>query len=116
MSLADAFLPAEVDHRNRVMQATWGHLAAKRNVKHPGHILFACGEFGDFICIRSDFKDVESSPWYYDHLHKFIAKKVGFDRSARGKVYRFDGHYRLCLNGVGQFIGKVRVIRMKAKP
>lgn len=111
MSLADAFIPTEQAYKNQVMNATWGHLAAKRSVKHRGYILFAAGEYGDLICIKSMFKNVPDSPWFYQHVHDFIFKKAG-KREQRGKVFRFDGHYRVCLNGVGQFIGKVRVVRL----
>lgn len=112
MSLADAFIEPEMQHRARVMHATWGHLKVDRRKKHPGYIIFTKGEFRDEVVIKSEFKDVPDSPWFHTHIHEFIQKKLGYDCGKCGKIFRFVGYYRVCLNGVGQFIGKVHVVRV----
>ncbi|MCY1197876.1 hypothetical protein D9M72_92440 [compost metagenome] len=114
MSLADAFIPVVRAQRELVMHQTWGHLKVDRRKRHPGYILFTAGEFRDVVVINSEFDDVPDSPWFYTHIHDFIMKKAG-RREQCGKVFRFDGYYRVCLNGVGQFIGKVRVVRMPGR-
>jgi len=111
MSLADVFAPVVEMQRAQVMNDTWGHLKVDCRKKHPGYILFTAGEYRDLTVIRSSFKGVPDSPWFYTHIHDFIGKKAG-RREDCGKVFRFEGFYRVCLNGKGQFIGKTRVVRI----
>ena len=113
-TFADAFVEPEAAFKAAVMHQTWGHLKVDRRKRHRGYILFTAGEYRDLVVIKSDFGDVPDSPWFYTHIHDFISKKAG-KREQCGKGFRFDGFYRVCLNGVGQFIGKTRVVRMPGR-
>lgn len=108
MSLADAFIPAEEEHRHRVMVSTWGHLIPKRGTPHKGFILFTIGEYGQITPIQSRFENVADSPWFWDHQQDYIYKEG--KKRPRGAVLRFDGHYVMFKNGKGRFTGKVTTV------
>jgi hypothetical protein len=106
-SFAEAFIPAEQEHKNRVMHATWGHLAPEPRKKYRGYMVFACGQYRDIVVISSDYSDMPNSPWLYQAEHDFAFKKA-----KRGKVHRFDGTLMMCKNGKFKFSGKVRTLRV----
>ena len=58
--------------KKEVMQDTWGHLAPVKTKRYYGFIIFTLGEYRDYCCIKSDFKNLESSPWYYEDLNEFM--------------------------------------------
>lgn len=107
MSLADAFAGADADFKSRVMHSTWGHLAPEPRRVYPGVIVFAFSAYGDIVPITSDFKGLDDSPWFFDHMQEFIGKKA----LVRGTIYRFDGTYLMFKNGNGRFSGKVRTVK-----
>jgi len=109
--MEEAFAPAEAKYRSQVMHATWGHLAAEQGVRHPGSILFAHGEYGDIVPLRTDFPTVHDSPWFFDGLNDYIGRQV-MKRNKPGTIYRFDGWYVLQKNGKGRFSGKVHVVKV----
>jgi hypothetical protein len=50
MAWIDAMQPAIDAQKERVMQATWGHLAPKKNQTYHGRIVYAVGCFsGDRV-------------------------------------------------------------------
>ena len=108
MSLADAFASAEAEYRNRVMHSTWGHLAPVPRKPYTGGILFTHTEYGDLVPIRSSFPELPDSPWFYRHLHDFVADKA----RTPATVYRFEGTYTMLKNGRSRFSGKVRKVRL----
>lgn len=113
MSLADAFAPVEQAHKNAVIQATFGHLHPEHMREYPGTLVFSINQYGgDVSVIKSEFKDVDDSPWYYDHMYEFAWKQ--YDRKDRhpGHVYRFEGTYRVRKNGTPVFKGKVRSVKL----
>lgn len=104
--MQEAFAPAEAEYRNRVIHATWGHLAPEPRKKYRGYVLFTFGEYGDITVIKDNFEGLPDSPWFYEHVHEFASRKV----KTRGRVYRFDGTYMMLKNGNSRFSGKVRVV------
>ena len=64
-------------NRAEVQYETFGHLAPKKHKKYHGHILFAVGCFSEGqlnpMPIECEFKDLDSSPWFYDALLEFIS-------------------------------------------
>jgi hypothetical protein len=104
--LADAFAPAEARHKARVMAATWGHLAPKRNQTYRGHIIWALGCFGDDhlnpTVLECELSGLESSPWFYEALHDFLRTHS----EKAGGLFRFDGMFRNY-----QFRGRIRALR-----
>lgn len=104
--LADAFAPAEARHKARVMAATWGHLAPKRNRTYRGHVIWALGCFGNDhlnpTVLECELSGLESSPWFYEALHDFL--RTQSDQA--GGLFRFDGTFRNY-----QFRGRVQKLR-----
>jgi hypothetical protein len=108
MSVASALAPAEADFKNRVMHATFGHLAPEPRKKYPGTILFVHGEYGDITIVRSTF-NVPSSPWFYNHITDFVASA----ETEEGNAYLFTGYYMLFKNGNCQFVGTTKGVDIK---
>lgn len=77
-----------------VSQATWGHLAPKKNTTYRGHVVFAVGCFGSDLLnpttLECELSGLDSSPWFYDALHKFL----GTLEFEEGGVYRWEGTFR----------------------
>lgn len=90
--MEEAFAPIEAHYRNEVYKSTWGHLAAVKNKKYKGYILFTVSAFesGTIQLINYDFKDLDASPWMYDSVYDFIYSL----KLDRGAVYKFDGTVR----------------------
>ncbi len=107
-TMAEAFAPAEAAHRARVMGATWGHLAPKPSNKYEGTILFSHSEYGDLVPLRSDFKDLPDSPWFFQDMQDWI----GQQKTEAGQVYFFRGSYTKFKTGNCRFSGKVRSIHI----
>lgn len=107
---AEAFAEHEARYKAAVMNSTWGHLAPKPRRVYRGEILFAHGEYRDLVVLRSNFKGLPDSPWFYEDLHNFVADKASKRRS--GAVLRFVGTYTMFKNGKGRFSGKVRDVRI----
>lgn len=108
MSIADVFAEAEAEHRDKVLAATWGHLAPGPE-KYRGHITFTCASFGgDIVIIEAAFKGLDDSPWLYDDMYKYVCKRAP---KRQGKALRFDGTYQKFKNGGCRFSGKIRVLK-----
>lgn len=112
MSLADAFAPAEAAHRTRVISATWGHLAPTPRKVYAGHIIFTEGEYGHLIIIRSDFPELENSPWQFEDFHDWLGKQS----TEPGTIYRFDGTYTRFKSGGYRLSGATCVISAPVTP
>ncbi len=98
--LADAFAPAEAAFKSKVMAETWGHLAPRRNKRYNGRIVFAVGCFGSDplnpTALECEFKDLDSSPWFYDSLMEFMQS---FETEPGG-IYLWKGTFRnYCFSG-----------------
>jgi hypothetical protein len=93
MSLGDAFAEYEAHYKEEVMRQTWGHLAPKRNKRYKGRVVFAVGCFSsDYLNptpIVCEFKDLESSPWFYSALNEYLQSL----KVEEGKVYEFTGKF-----------------------
>lgn len=77
---------------DEVMQETWGHLNARPNVRHAGVIVFAHSAYDGLVVLSVDFgDDAGDGPWFYEHLHKWLAEQ---DDAEPGTCYRFTGWYR----------------------
>jgi hypothetical protein len=117
-NLADAFAPAEAAYRSKIMQETWGHLAPKRNRTYYGSITFAIGIFGDdelnptpLSCNFSTQggEELDSSPWFYDHMADFLSNYACEDRENRaGKIFKFEGTFRNY-----EFKGTIRQMKLE---
>lgn len=92
--IADAFAPVEAAYRSKVLEATWGHLALKRNTTYKGRIVYGVGCFGsDHLnptALFCEFEGVDSSPWFFDALQEFIQEQ----KTEEGCVYEFKGYVR----------------------
>jgi hypothetical protein len=95
--LADAFAPAEAAHKERVMQATWGHLAPKRNKTYTGRVVYAigCYDSGELnpTPIVCEFKGLDDSPWFYEAINEWLQGLTEENRKM-GCVYEFKGTFR----------------------
>ena len=112
MSLADAFAGSESDHKERVLQSTWGHLKPECQTKHQGSIIFAWCEYGGHVVIvRSDFPTVADSPWFYQDMLNYAVNKT--IKAGHG-LYKFVGTYTKFKNGKCKFSGRVRNIDLNA--
>jgi hypothetical protein len=89
---------------NRIMRDTWGHMDANPGTRYKGHIIFAEGVFGgDRIILESEFGNAGYGPWFYDGIMDWL-----FDQNIEaGKIYRFDGFYRLAPGGAHDFVGDI---------
>jgi len=124
-NLADAFIPAERDFKNKVMSMTWGHLHPEYRKVYKGYILFTHGAYGDITPIKCEFKDLPDSPWFFQEMEDFLYSKCvesshfyrGNFRTTKGKVKvgqiaRFDGTYVKFKNDGYRFSGKVKIIKV----
>lgn len=95
--IADAMAPWEAHYKEKVMQATWGHLAPKKNKTYKGRVVFAVGCFGSDdhnpMPISSEFEELSSSPWFYDALMEFL-RDIPKDQRESGNVYEWVGTFR----------------------
>ncbi len=96
-AIADAFAPAEAAYREKVMQHTWGHLAPERAKSYPGKMVFALGEYGDYVPIHVNFEGLDDSPWFFQDMMDFIVS-----HTETPGIFRFEGKY---VNH--QFIGEI---------
>jgi hypothetical protein len=100
-NLGEALEYAEAPYREAVKVETWGHLAPKKNRTYKGRVVFGIGVFGDDelnpCVLVSEFKGLDSSPWFYDCLTEFLSdlqcKKPRTDRD-NGKVFEWVGTFR----------------------
>lgn len=95
------FAPIEARYKAKVMEATFGHLAPKKDKEYTGFIVYSIAADGLFCLIDYNFKKLPGSPWFYDALQDFI----GDNAKKKGRVYRFDGTF---CNFI--FAGKVKEI------
>lgn len=86
---ADTFAPIQSHYRDKVNQATFGHLAPEKNVSYKGKILFCHSGYGDTgtALIDSEFENLQDSPWLYDAINEFLGKWEGLED---GCVYKID--------------------------
>jgi hypothetical protein len=115
MAWTDALLEPEVRYQDQVLSQTWGHLYPKDNNKHDGFILFCHACNGDITPIDYDFKDIDSSPWFYQDLNNFLYDKVvknGKTLLEQGHVYKFVGTYTKFKNQNCRFSGQVTMIKI----
>jgi hypothetical protein len=96
-TMAEAWAPAEAAYHEKVMQHTWGHLAPERRKSYPGKMVFALGEYGDYVPIHVNFEGLDDSPWFFLDMMDFITQQV-----KDPGIYRFNGKY---INHL--FVGKV---------
>lgn len=91
-------------NKNLIMEETWGHLAPKPNTIYPGTLVFAQGDYGNLVPLKTEFKNLPGSPWFFNDMQDFINKKA----KTAGHIYKFTGTYRLLKNGKGRFSGTVQ--------
>lgn len=89
-TFAEAFAPTEAHNKEKLIEATWGHLAPKKNKSYRGFIVFSIAANGLYCLIDYDFKNLDDSPWLFDALQDFI----GDNAKERGRIYRFNGTFR----------------------
>lgn len=108
MSLAEVFAPIEAKYRSQVLQSTWGHLKPRTRKLYPAKIVFTCAGYGgSYEIIDAQIKGVGDSPWLFEHMMDFVAKKA-----VQGKVHVFEGSYWVSKRGRGHFRGKIRTPRL----
>lgn len=93
-TMTDAFAPVEAHYRAKAMQATWGHLAPRKNKSYRGYIAFAlgcydCGHLNP-TPLACEFKGLDDSPWFYQAVNEFLESLGG----KAGEVYRWEGIFR----------------------
>ena len=77
------------DQKIATMNDTWGHLAPKENQLYMGEVLFAHNCYNEKFVIDWKFKDLNSSPWFYDCLNDFIYEC----KTIHGRIYKFTGAF-----------------------
>lgn len=92
MSLESAFAPIEEAYVRHVQEATWGHLAPKKNKRCHGQLIFSRDAYhGGRICIlKCEFEGLDSSPWSYDFFHDYAQEK---SESGDDIIYIFTGYF-----------------------
>jgi len=108
MSLKSVLQVVENHNYNFVTNQTFGHLAPEHRKVYDGFIVFTYGEYGDIVVIKSDFKGLPDSPWFFDNMLDFVNKKA----KKQGTVYKFVGTYMMFKNGRGRFSGKVKNVKI----
>lgn len=101
-TMADAFAPILAAHKNRVMCETWGHLAPVPRNSYRGSIVFAHGEYGDLVPLRTDFPSLPDSPCFFSDLMELISSA----KTEPGRIYEFEGTYTRRKNGSHHFKGR----------
>jgi hypothetical protein len=103
-----------------VNKDTWVHLAPKPLATYEGYIVFAVGEYGETVVVKSHFRSekagvLNSSPWYYQDEQDFVQSK----RTAVG-IYRFEGTYvkqkepeQVWMNAPCKFTGMIRRLKIQ---
>lgn len=98
MGLKDVHRLIDSDNREIVYQATWGHLAPKKNTTYRGEILFAVGCYGNDhlnpTLLRVDIGGLDDSPWFFDVLNEMLTTLAIEDRIEEGSVYRMKVTFR----------------------
>ncbi len=89
-----AFAPAEARYKSQCLAATWGHLAAKKNIKYKGEIIFGLSLYGDMGVYKADLKgkteELDGGPWFYEALFDFL-----FTLNAEeGVIYSWTGYFK----------------------
>lgn len=87
-----AFAPAEMEHKNKVLKDTWGHLAPNRNKIYRGHIVFTITTYGDMVIIDKSFVDLPDSPWFFDAMNEFVFED--WRSLPEGAVLRWEGTFK----------------------
>lgn len=117
-TFAEAFAPAEARYREVVMQATWGHLAPKKNKTYKGRVVYAMGCFDHGHCnptvLVSDFGDLADSPWFYNALGDFL-DEISWKPEDRFPPQKGHGQVGCVYEWVGtfrnyKFTGTVRLL------
>src|ERR1044072_4784542 len=92
--MRDAFAPVEALYRAQVMEATWGHLAPRKNKAYKGNITFAIGCYGDDplnpTILQAEFGELPDSPWLFGAL-PWVCRAQDTEEAG---VYRFDGTFK----------------------
>lgn len=97
----------------KVMRDTWGHQDAAPNVRHPGTIVFAAGEYGDLVILHVDLgANAGYGPWFYEHVHHWLCEQP----AKNGTVYRWTGWYRHTGpdDETGEFCGTTTLVPLPA--
>lgn len=92
-SWAETFAPIDAANREKINQATWGHLAPVKNTSYKGQILFTSTAYnsGTIILIDSSFENLDDSPWLYDFIHEWLNKCQNIEH---GAVYQLNCTFR----------------------
>lgn len=93
VSLADAFAEGIAIQRAQATCATFGHLAPELGREYAGSILFAHGEYGDYLPIRTKFEELPDSPWFFEGMCDFIMDHGADGHHDSGKVFWWTGTY-----------------------
>jgi len=89
-TFGDTLCRIEAEQRAEMQAATFGHLAPERGLEYRGWFLFAIPEYdcGTPCIVSAEFDGLNDSPWFYDAMWEFAAKRK------RAGFYRFDGVVR----------------------
>jgi hypothetical protein len=117
MSLASAFAPVENANYNRVMQATFGHLAPARRRAIPGSVTFVTSPYSGCTVVDLGFEDTPDSPWLAEAVSDYVcglADRYGVDEQAG--FYRWEGTVTMFDNGAFRFGGETRRLETSQGP
>lgn len=106
--------PSDAYYRELATRDTFGHLIPDEEREYVGTVVFCCSEYNscESLVISTDFKDLSSSPWFFNHVNDFVERKTT-DHKHAGKVLKFTGTYKMLKNGKGRFKGKIHVVKIK---
>ena len=98
--------------REKVMRDTWGHMDANPGTRYRGHIVFAEGAFSGHgvIALACEFGNAGCGPWFYEGLNDWLCDQ----ETEPGKLYRFDGYYRLAAGERHEFVGTITTTELIA--
>lgn len=115
MSMASALAVSDNANYNRVIQATFGHLAPRRRTAIPGCITFVNSPYSGFTVVDFAFEETESSPWLAqaitDYVCSLIDRYVGGDEAG---MFRWEGTVTMFNNGAFRFGGETRRLNVES--
>lgn len=129
MSFAETIASGLARDRDRVVSATWGHLAPELGKTYRGSVVFAHSGYGGQTAILSiDFKlengtSLLDNPWSFEDVTNYICDWLCDQSNGKrggnpgcidpeGKIFRFAGSYCRFKNNTCRIRGAFTELRL----